>query len=286
MGLPGGSRFPILASASFREVLAAAVAEMTAAGFVDPERVQYWMGLIRTAAERDLLTDRQIEDHARHALGSVFARWVDHGKLIERVPGVPAYALPMIKPQLRSELDRRIIAAADLIKIHRKEAIEKTLQRFNGWSTSIPPGGDGTIDKREVRVDIAKSIAQEKFERRRVAIDQGHKLIANVSNIVAQDAGAIAGEWHDRGEHDKNYDARKEHLARSGKIFVIRDSWAHQEGLIRAPLGVLDEIEMVGQLPYCACFYRYILTPHRLPDAYLTKPGQDWVGEQKERRAA
>src|SRR6202012_3807541 len=108
-----------------------------------------------------------------------------------------------------------------LIKVRKSEAVGRTLQRLLGWATSIPPGGDEAINRREVKTEIGKSVSQFKFECRRVEIDQSAKLIANVSNIVAMDSGAIAATWHSHGERDKAYNARKDHLERAGKVYVI-----------------------------------------------------------------
>lgn len=273
-------------SDSFRKVLADAIADMAATGYVSRERIDQWIVRLRNVAERDLGPESQIDEATARQLGMIFERLAEKGGIERYVPGVSRYTLAMVKPQLRAELDRRILASADLIKLHRRDAIDRTLARLVGWSTSIPPGGDGTIDKREVRSTIGKSMAQFKFERRRVDVDQGHKLIANVSNLVATDAGAIAGIWHSHGEHDRSYNARKEHLARAGKLYLIRDSWAHRDGLVKPMHGYMDEIDMVGQLPFCRCFYQYVTSPRRLPDEMLTRAGQRWIEETKARMAA
>ena len=69
---------------------------------------------------------------------------------------------------------------------------------------------------------------------------------------MAQGSGAIAGIWHDRGQYDRGYDARPDHLARSGTMFLIRDSWALTEGLVKkGKLGYTDEIEQPAELVYC-----------------------------------
>src|SRR6185312_4812820 len=251
---------------SFRRLLAEAVSYIANVGYVSREKIEEWLSLLRNAAERELGSEEQIDDAVRSALGSAYRRFVDNGKVLDFVPGVTRFNLSMVKPQLRSELDRRILAAADLIKIHRREAVERTLQRFSGWSTSIPPGGDGTIDKRETRSEIGKSVAQFKYERRRVDIDQSHKLIANVSNIVAVDAGAIAGVWHSHGEHDKSYNARKDHLERAGKVYAIRGSWAVEQGLMNKGAGYTDEMTAPAQEPFCRCYMKFITSPRRLPD--------------------
>ena len=265
----------------FRQVLADAVAEISASGYTSPERIQFWVEALRRAAEYDLGSETTVDRETRAKMEAAFKRLLDGNKITELVPGVSRFNLSMLRPSLRAELDRRIVASADLIKLHRREAIEKTLSRFSGWSTSIPAGGDGTIDKREVRSSVGKSVAQLKFEARRVSVDQGHKLIANISEIVAMDGGAIAGIWHDHGEHDSSYNARKEHLERSkpgNNLFLVRDSWAIRDGLIRrGSRPYMDEIERPGQLTYCRCYYVFLTSPRRLPDDVLTARGHEWV---------
>ncbi len=271
---------------TFRETLAAAVADIADRGYQSAEQIERWTRLLREAAWQELGPDVAVDAEIQAAFGAIFRREVEKDGVLRRVPGVGRYTLAMVKPKLRVELDRRILAAADLIKLNRRAAVEKTLQRFSGWSTSIPSGGGDEIDKRETRVAIGKSVAEEKFVRRRCAIDQGHKLSANVAEIVATDSGAIAAIWHDRGEHDKNYDARKEHLARSGHLFLVRDSWAIADGLVRrGSRPYTDEIDRPGQLVFCSCFYTYITSPRRLPDDCLTKAGHEWVSAGQQRAA-
>jgi hypothetical protein len=265
------------AQPAFHEVLAHAISEIAATGYVQPDRIDYWAARLRNAAEQALGAEEVINRDTARRLGAVYDRLIERGKIVERVPEVSRFTLVQVKPKLRAELDRRIIASADLIKMDRRGAVEHTLDRLRGWSTSIPPGGDDTIDKRQVRATLGKPISEFKYARRRVDIDQSHKLIANISEIVANDAGAIAGIWHDHGEHDKAYDARKEHLARAGKIFLVRDSWAHKQGLLRAVNGFTDEIDRPAQLVFCRCFYQWLTSLRRLPDEFLTRAGQEFV---------
>ena len=263
---------------SFSRLLSEAIAELSMSGYVSPDRVQEWIVRLRNAAEAELGPTETIDRETRERLEAIFANLTVAGKVAEYVPGVSRLTIAMVKPHLRAELDRRILAAADLIKLNRQNAIEKTLQRFSGWSTSIPPGGSGVIDKRAVRAEIGKSVAQVKYEGRRVQIDQAHKLLVNISEIVAKDAGAIAGIWHDHGALDKSYKARPEHLARSGKLFLVRDSWAMLQGLIkRGSAPYLDEIERVGELTFCRCFMTWITSLRRIPPDLLTVRGTEWV---------
>ncbi len=269
--------------ADFNAVLADAVRYFADRGYQSADDVALWVARLRQAAEDSLLSEQEVERQIKASLGGVFDRFVTRGKIAERVQGVGLWTIERVRPALRAELDRRILAAANQIKLNRVAAIEKSLQRFAGWSTSIPAGGTEVLDRREVKGEIGKSIAQIRYEARRVAIDQGHKLIANVSEIVALDGGAIAAIWHDRGEHDPSYNARKEHLARSGKIFLVRDSWAIRDGLVRrGSRPYTDEIERPAEAVYCSCFYEWITALRRLPAETLTAKGRAALSGNRE----
>lgn len=263
-------------STSFQRVLADAIADVAMHGYTSRERIDMWAGLLRSAAEWELGPEEAIDARMRDALGAIYAKLIDRGKVASVVPGVSQYTLAMIKPQFRAELDRRILAGADLIKLNRRAAIEKTLQRFSGWSTSIPPGGDGVIDKRETKASIGKSVAQVRYEARRVGIDQAHKLSANLSNIVAVANGAIAAEWNSHWRQ-ANYNYRRDHKDRDEHVYAIRGSWAVEQGLINKGAGYTDEMTAPGEEVFCRCFYRYITSLRRVPDSMLTRKGQEWL---------
>lgn len=264
-------------NASFRTLLTAAINDLAANGYVSAEKLSEWIALLRNAAERELGSDKEVDAQLRQSLGRVFERFVNGRKLESVVPGVGRYTLAMVKPQLRAELDRRILASADLIKYHRQEAIDRTLRRFAGWSTSIPVGGDEDVNRRDVKAHVGKALVNYRYHKRLVDTDQGHKLVANVADLVATEAGAIAAVWNSHGAHDHSYNARKTHLDRNGKTYLIRDSWAHREGLVKPLHGFTDDMTTPGQEVNCRCWYTYLTSPRRLPDAMLTRKGQEWV---------
>lgn len=265
---------------TFHQTLSEAIRDLSETGYDSADRIDAWVNRLRNAAERAMGVEYTIDQETARRLGAIYDRMVDGGKILERVPDVSRYTLAMVRPALRAELDRRIIASVNLIRLDRKRAVEATLDRFRGWSTSIPQGGDETINKTQARVSIGKSIARVKYEQRRVLVDQSHKLIANVAELVATDNGAIAGIWHDHGEHDVSYNARKEHMARAGKIYLVRDSWAHRQGLVKPVNGYMDEITRPGQEVMCRCFYQWLTSPRRLPDEFLTAKGQEFVARK------
>lgn len=269
--------------ATFRELLAAAINELSTTGYVSMQRIEGWVALLRNAAERELGTDYAVDQEVRAGFERLFEQVTKAGGKVDKfVEGVGRYTKAMVSPELYDELDRRIAAAADLIKVNKAEAVERTLKRFQGWATSLPPGGDDTIDRRETKARLGKELTDYRYHKRLVDNDQGHKLVANVAALVAEGAGAIAGTWHSHGADDASYDARKDHLERHGKTYLMRGSWADKEGLVRPIHGYADEITAPGQEVSCRCRMSYILSPRRLPDAMLTARGQEWLARGRE----
>ena len=261
-------------SRSFNDVLAEAVADLMEHGFDSVERIAYWTQELRTAAERSMVSTTTLEQEMRIVLGAVYRREVEKGGLLRHHPNVERFTLQKVKPALRAELDRRIMASADLIRLDRAAAIEKTLQRFQGWSTSIPQGGVSAETRSKVRGDVKKAIGQLPFEERRVLIDQGHKLVAAISDIVAVDGGAIAGRWRSHWRQS-GYNYREDHKERDGVIYLMRESWARSAGLVKkGPGGYYDEHEAAAQLPFCRCYVTWLYHLTELPDDMLTAKGK------------
>jgi hypothetical protein len=263
--------------ARFMEVLTAAIAEMVEFGFDSAERVTYWAERLRVAMEREHLAPRISEAMLTAALRKVYKRLITDRGVIRMQPEMARFTLERVAPQLRAELDRRIMAAANLIKLNREEMIGKTLRRFSGWATSIPAGGSDLVERRAVKADIKRGIAGLKFQERRVLIDQGHKLTSALSDIAATEGGAIAAIWHSHWRQP-NYNYRpehKEHDVLKGGIFVVRGNWALERGLMKlAGRQYTDEIERPGELVYCRCFYEYLFNLRDLPEEMITAKGR------------
>jgi hypothetical protein len=268
------------ASAEFFAVVTAAVNDLMEHGFDSQERLDGWLTRLQAAARRALIPEATLVRTLQDALGQVYARTVQTGKLMQRHPGVSQFTIEMIKPKLRAELDRRILASASLIKLNREASIARTLQRFAGWASSIPKGGTDVAERKEVKAQVRRGIAGLSFIERRVVIDQGHKLVAAINEIVATDGGAIAGEWRHVAEGPPAYDSRPDHVARNGKIYLIRGSWAQQKGFVKpGPNGYTDDITAPGEEVYCRCSYSYLFALRDLPDAMLTSKGREALAE-------
>lgn len=262
---------------NFYSVLGQAIKDLSEHGFDREDRIKMWSDRLRRASEA-MFARHHLEGHLRDALQSIYRRMIERGEITRYHYGVSRFTIQQLEPKLRAELNRRIFAATDLIKLRRTEATASTLSRFQAWATSINPGGTRAIDKVDTKNAIYKSLSQLDYVDRRLRIDQGYKLISSLNDIIAENNGAIAAEWNSHGKADRSYNARKDHLRRHGKKFCIRNNWAINKGLMKpGPNGYTDEIEQPGFFVYCRCWYRYIYNLSSLPRDMLTSAGKETV---------
>lgn len=265
---------PPIGNASFTKVLNEAIADMIEHGFDSTQRLAYWLRVLRETLTRSFVPRAKLENMMREALRAIWQKQVEQGQILNWHPGVERFTLANVKPKLRDELDKRISASADLIRLNRDEQIEATMRRFSGWASSIPAGGAAEPDKAGARETIKRGIAGLPFTERRVIIDQGHKLTSAINDIVANEAGAIAGMWHSHWRQP-GYDYREDHKERDEKVYLVRDSWADDAGLVKpGPNGYTDAITQPGEEVFCRCFYEYIYALRDMPDDMITAKGK------------
>jgi len=258
----------------FYETITDAVRYFTEHGFVSSERLEFWVKEIRIAAERSMIPPHVMEQQLRATFGSVYRRMVDRGAIAKHHKGIDRFTLQQVAPRLRAELDRRLVASAQLIKLNRVAAIEKTMRRFAGWASSIPAGGSDNVDKVGTKAEVRKALANLPFEERRVAIDQGHKFASSLNEIVATGGGAIAVRWNSHWRQ-LNYDYREPHKDRDGKVYMLRNNWAQQKSLAKpGPAGYYDAVTAFGVEINCRCFGTYIYNLRDLPEDMLTEKGR------------
>jgi hypothetical protein len=271
--------------ATLNEILTEAVADLTENGFTSDERIAYWQEQLRGAMDAMLLSEDHLEDMLRQTLRSVYQREVERDGLLKRHPGLSKFTLQQIKPKLHDELSKRIMASANLIKLNRDEAIEKTLRRFSGWATSIPDGGSKTVDRVETKAEIRKAFSSLPYTERRVAIDQGHKLVAAVNEIVAMDGGAIAAIWHSHWMERGYVNYRVEHKKLDLKTFLIRGSWAQKMGWVKPDEnGYTDQVDQPGTPVFCRCYWQFLYNIAQLPDSMVTAKARVALAEARAKR--
>ncbi|EJZ8383009.1 hypothetical protein ACP5F4_000455 [Klebsiella oxytoca] len=256
-------------------------------GYTSRQELEQWQSIIRQAAESE--TDDDYMSMVSDRLRKAYDLQVSKAGALERHKGLSRFTLNYMEPKLRSELDRRILASADLIKLNRTAAINKTVQRFSGWATSIPVqdyvGGGLSASSRSGIVanaqHIQKSAEQVDYEARRVMIDQSHKLIANIDNIIATGNNAIAAEWHSHWRQP-GYDYREDHKERDKLIYLIRGNWAQKNGYVKAGrAGYLDEITQPGEEVFCRCYVTYLYNLRSIPEDMLTQKGRKFLESMK-----
>lgn len=259
----------------FYDTLTQAVKEFVTRGFQSQTQLDEWMKKIHEAAQATLTPPHKMDEMLRESLRAVYDRLVAKGGLLKTHPGVSRFTLERVAPRLRAELDRRIMASAQLIKLNRASAIEKTLQRFAGWASSVPVGGSKSTEKVDVKTSVRKPLASLPFEERRVLIDQGHKLASGLNEVLAVDGGAIAAIWHSHFRQP-GYNYREDHKERDGRVYLIRGNWAQEKGLVKpGPDGYTDEIDKAGEKIYCRCWFTYLYNLRDLPEYMLTVKGKE-----------
>jgi hypothetical protein len=267
---------------TFYEIITAAIKDFEANGFDSQQRLEYWTAEIRKSCGRAMISPEQLQALLNHEMQSIYVKQIEKGGALKLHSGVSRFTIDKLKPKLHRELYRRIMASANLIKLNREASIQRTLQRFSGWATSIPAGGSKAVDKPEVKANLRKALAQLPFEERRVIIDQGHKFVAELNNIIATDGGAIAMKWHSHFRQP-GYNYRPDHKERDSLIYLIRDSWAREQGLVKPgkAAGYSDQITKPAEEPFCRCFATYIYNPASLPDDMLTVKGKKSLAAAK-----
>lgn len=255
-------------------------------GYASREELERWQGIIREAAIGETADDyvgdvtRRLTQHYEVQIGKAAA--------LKRHPGISRFNIEHLDHKLRAELDRRILASTDLIKLNRTGAVNKTIQRFSGWATSIPVndyvgGGLSPSSRSGVKIggDIVKSAETLDYEARRVAIDQGHKLIANIDKIIATSNNAIAAEWHSHWRQT-GYDYREDHKERDKVFYLIRGNWAQKNGYVKPGTGgYLDAITQPGEEVFCRCYVTYIYNLRSIPEDMLTQKGRKFMESMK-----
>lgn len=253
-------------------------------GYSSREELERWQAIIRQAAESETSDDYMAM--ITRNLTKAYDLQVGRAGALKRHQGLSRFTLNYLEPKLRTELDRRILASADLIQLNRQKAIDTTLSRFSGWASSIPSadsialtGIQGTM--RGTATHIQKAAEKVDYEARRVMIDQNHKLIANIDNVIATSNNAIAAEWHSHWRQ-AGYDYREDHKERDKLVYLIRGNWAQKNGYVKAgTAGYLDEITQPGEEVFCRCYVTYLYNLRSIPEDMLTQKGRKFLESMK-----
>lgn len=265
--------------ASFFETVTDAIKEFELRGFDSIQRLEYWVEQIRRAAAESMTPTHVLEDTLNKTLSSIYKRLIDDGQIVKAHAGITRFTVDRLKPKLRTELDRRLMVSRNLIKLNREQMVEKTTQRFAGWASSVPAGGSRAIEVKDVKDNIRKALTSLPFEERRVIVDQSHKFMGALNEVIATDGGAIAMRWNSQWRR-RGYSYRPDHKERDQKVYLLRTSWAKEKGLVKpGPDGYYDEITKVGEEVSCSCFATWLYSLRDLDPSMLTRAGEEALAE-------
>ena len=271
---------------SFFEVVTAAIKDFEENGFDSVERLTYWTDRIRQAAVASLVPEHVLEDTLKKTLSGIYWRMVDDGQILKTHLGVSRFTVDRLKPRLRTELDRRMMVSRSLIKLNREQMVEKTVQRFAGWASSVSAGGSRAVEVKDVKDNIRKALTSLPFEERRCVIDQSAKFVSALNDVIATDGGAIAGRWHSQWRR-RGYSYREDHKERDQKVYAIRGNWALEKGFMKAgPDGYTDQITKPAEEVYCGCSYQFLYNLRDLPESMVTARGRESLTEARAKIAA
>lgn len=266
---------------TFYDLLTEAMDYFATRGYTSSGDIERWVKVLKGAAERTLQKQIITEDQIRRGLRSTYKRMIVGGSILKKHTGVGKFTLQKLAPSMRADLERRIFASANLIKLNRDTAIAETLRRFEGWATSVPRGGSRAIERVEQNKAIRKSLTDISFRERRVIVDQSHKFAASLSATIASANEAIAYQWHSNWRRP-GYQYREDHKERDDLVYAIRGNWAIADGYMKAgPNGYSDEITQPSQEIFCSCSATYIYTLASLPDDMLTAKGRTLLASPK-----
>ena len=238
----------------------------TFSGDPDMDELVRWLEKLRLALGQEMPSNTDILHLVQRYMRGKYRQITKTIRQRHKGIEVARFGPEMIEAQFRPYLAERINASVQLIKLNREEEIAKQLRRFAGWATGAAESKRGKDDFAELEKGTRKALSSQTYVRRRVCIDQGHKLLAAIDDTIALQYGAIAKEWRHIIPH-AGYDSRKEHLERNHKVYAVKGSPELKEKHMKVgAAGYVEDLpDQPGELPYCSCFYRNIYDVDDLP---------------------
>ena len=253
--------------ARLSDVLTEAFDYFEAHGFDDQSQVAEWVRRIEQAARESMMSQADLERRLKKEFQRIFERTT------RNPAGVSRFTVQKLNPALRALLDKKVMTSINLIKLNRDEMVGATLRRFVGWLSSIPETDRVNFKRAKLREELSKPLKSLPWAERRVFIDQGHKFASAVNATIAEGGGAIAGKWFSHWRQS-NYNYRDSHKDRDGKVYMLRNSWAMREGMVKKgdnPWS--DEITQPAEEPFCRCTFTYLYHLRQLPPECITQKG-------------
>ena len=98
----------------FYRIVAEAITDFEIHGFDSQQRLDHWMREIAGAAKAAQVPEREVIERLSGQLDRAYRSTLSRPRLARVHPGVGKWTIEKIKPELRGELRRRILASASL----------------------------------------------------------------------------------------------------------------------------------------------------------------------------
>ena len=215
-----------------------------------------------------------LEPDLRREYKKAYYQYVNGGYKVFH-PGIRAYRIEDMKPLYRKAVQNSVDNSVALIKTQNQDFIRTMQDRFRNWATIPSPEMRGLSSNPEKVVSYLRNSVLQAPEIRKemtahqhfIVEDQTRKLISNMNDITAKEAGAVAFVWHNRrdakvtgrpGGKNKPSAKHGDHWEREGKLYLIKDSWAIRKGLLKKTKNVGYDIDIADGLPgipiACRCY--------------------------------
>jgi hypothetical protein len=178
-----------------------------------------------------------------------------------------------LEPSIRLIYKRLIEDVKEDAIVERSNEINSRIEEFIAW-TQLDEG-----TRKECLSDIRSTLKSINKWDKGFYVDRALDLIDEVEVMAKIENGAIAARWS-----YSPYPGECGHEALNNKHFLIRDSWAINQGLIHpSNEKYFDEAPRQKEQWGCRCRFTFEFHIRQLPESMLTKKGKDSLFEGKQK---
>lgn len=200
-----------------------------------------------------------------------------------------AYNLKDISPEFRKILEKRVLNSLNAIKIKDKKLLLDLESRFVNFMLDDK---EKTMRNLQENLKVNETLKHSKHYVRNILRDQTQRMNDNIDYTNGKLNGAVGLIWHTQndnrvvgnpsGLYPKGNELHNNHYKRDNVFFALRDSYATQQGLLKAEVfESLEDISKTGRAINCRCDYEYIYDLRDVPSMYLSKKGIDYINKLK-----
>lgn len=198
--------------------------------------------------------------------------------------GLKGWRLEKIKPALRKEYKKSLLANILLITTQNESMMSLLRSRFTDWI--LKSSRDQNADSLKKALDITQATAKVNKRVNMIIKDQTRKSLNTYDEVVAKEYEAIGFIWNTRRDKKvvgnptglypgNGNEKHRNHYERQGKFYFYKDTWAIKKGLINTKAKNFKWAEFEDGMPgipiNCRCFAYNIYDIEDVPKEFLKK---------------